>query len=87
MRVRTGTEVGARVRSLRAQKGLSQSQVASQAGVSRKWLSELERGKATVSLDLLLRVVATLGGELDLRPQADRHDIDLGAIVDAHRGP
>lgn len=75
------------MRALRARKGLSQSQVATQAGVSRKWLSDLERGKATVSLDLLLRVVAILGGELDLRPRSDRQNVDVGAIVDAHRRP
>ena len=85
MRVRTAADVGVRVRALRIQRGLTQSQVAQRARVSRKWLSDLERGKASVSLDLLLRVVITLGGELDLRPEAGRPEIDLGAIVEAHR--
>ena len=87
MRVHTPSEVGARVRSLRGQKRLSQSQLAKQAGVSRKWLSDLERGKATVSLDLLFRVVTSLGGELDLRSRPDTRDVDVGAIVEAHRRP
>jgi HTH-type transcriptional regulator / antitoxin HipB len=46
----------------RRELGLSQAQLAERAGVSRKWLSEFERGKSTAELGLVLRLL----DELDL---------------------
>jgi len=43
---------------------LSQSQLASQTGVSRKWLSEFERGKTAAELGLVLRLLNGLGLEI-----------------------
>jgi y4mF family transcriptional regulator len=58
------TEIGTRVRTRRKSLGMSQSDLAAQAGVSRKWVSELENGKRTVQLDQVLDVLGVL--ELDL---------------------
>jgi transcriptional regulator with XRE-family HTH domain len=47
--------------------GLSQESLARQAGTSRKWLSEFERGATTaVELPLVLRVLAALDLAVDI---------------------
>ena len=73
-------EVGAAVRAAREGLGLTQAEVASAAGVSRKWLSEAEGGKSDVSLGLVLGVLDALGYEVEFAPQSD--DFDLEAHLD-----
>jgi HTH-type transcriptional regulator / antitoxin HipB len=60
--------LGARVRQLRAEEGLSQQQLAERAFVSRKWLMEFEGGKSTVEANKVLDVLQALGYEVELRP-------------------
>ena len=47
--------------------GLSQTQLALQTGVSRKWLSEFERGKTAAELGLVLRLLDGLGLQISLK--------------------
>jgi len=51
---------------LRERSGITQSELAGAAGVGRKWLSQLENGKATAEIGLILRLVHTLGYEVEL---------------------
>lgn len=54
-------EVFARnLRRLRAAKGLSQDDLAYEAGISRSYLSQLEKGAFYASLRIVGRVAATL---------------------------
>ena len=53
--------LGARVRQLRTEKKLSQEAFGEQSGISTKYVSDLERGSANVSVHVLERVAATLG--------------------------
>lgn len=53
--------VGATLRDRRRQLGLDQMTVALLAGVSRKSVSEMERGKATIRVDTLVRVLDVVG--------------------------
>jgi transcriptional regulator with XRE-family HTH domain len=46
---------------------LTQERVAFVAGVNRRVVGELEAGKATVQLEIVLRVAGALGLELNLR--------------------
>ena len=46
--------------------GLSQSALAAKAGLSRSYLASVERGRANPSLDVIMRLAAGLGLELDL---------------------
>ena len=69
-------EVGAALRAAREGLGLTQAQVASAAGVSRKWLSEAESGKAAVSLGLVLGVLDALGYEAEFVPKPDEFDLE-----------
>jgi transcriptional regulator with XRE-family HTH domain len=54
-------ELGARIRALREEKGLSLRPVAEHAGVSESFLSQVERGVASPSVASLRRVAEALG--------------------------
>ncbi|MCY4400593.1 MAG: helix-turn-helix transcriptional regulator [Gemmatimonadetes bacterium] len=57
----TPAEIGQIVRAARKAQGLRQDQLAGAAGVGVRFVSELERGKATVRLEKVLAVLDTLG--------------------------
>ncbi|GAA0896298.1 cupin domain-containing protein [Pseudonocardia zijingensis] len=56
-----GSDLGARLRALRARHGLSARQVAEAAAVSPAYLSRLEHGKVSPTVDTLTRVVQAMG--------------------------
>lgn len=51
---------GARVRSLREARGLSQEQLAELAGMHRTYVSSLERGQRNVGLDNVIAIASAL---------------------------
>jgi XRE family transcriptional regulator, regulator of sulfur utilization len=53
-------EFGATVRRLREKRGLSQEKFAALAGISRTYMSEVERGVTTVSIETIAKVAAAL---------------------------
>jgi transcriptional regulator with XRE-family HTH domain len=64
MRLDRMDDLGTAVRAERRRRGLSQSQLATTAGVSREWLSRLENGAPRLEADKLLRVLAHLDFDL-----------------------
>ena len=70
MRVRTATDLGAFIRERRVKLGMDQSDLAENAGTSRKWIVEVEQGKPRAEIGLVLRTLKALGVSLDLA--ADR---------------
>lgn len=52
--------VGARIRLLRKQRGLTQEDVAEKSSVNATYYGRIERGEANVSLDLLAAIAASL---------------------------
>jgi transcriptional regulator with XRE-family HTH domain len=66
MQIRTPRDLGACVRGLRHQAGLSQAELASRAGVGRQWLVELEAGKRTAEVGLVLTTLQAVGATLDI---------------------
>lgn len=52
---------GQAVRTARKERGLSQRALAARCGCSQRFVSELERGKATAELGKALRVLSELG--------------------------
>jgi HTH-type transcriptional regulator/antitoxin HipB len=60
--------LGIRVRKLRTVAGWTQQELADRSFVSRKWLIDLERGKATVAANRVLDVLQALGYEIELVP-------------------
>lgn len=66
-RATSPAELGRRLARLRAQRGLTQNQVAQQLGISRRYICEMEAGKPSLYSDRLFRL-------LDL--------LDAGLVVD-----
>ncbi len=60
MLIRRPSELGAIIMAVRRSRGLSQAQLADRLGVSRVWLGQVERGKASPRLDLVMRVLNEL---------------------------
>ncbi len=89
MTVRSVRDLAAAVRGRRADLGISQDELATRAGVSRKWVYEFEAGKPGAELAFTLRVLDALGLAIEVAPtpQVDRSATDLDAILDEYRGP
>jgi HTH-type transcriptional regulator/antitoxin HipB len=91
MRVRTSRELGAILRDRRKRQTLSQIELSEKAGVSRKWVVEMEKGKARAELALVLRVLDALDLVLKIDPgsrsgkKRRTTGIDINAIVEAAR--
>ncbi len=66
LRIVHAFDIALAVRGRRRQLKLCQSEVARAAGVGREWLVDLEHGKPSVELGLVLRTLAVLGIELDV---------------------
>lgn len=60
-------QLGALIRERRRELGLTQTEVAEVANTNLRFLSELERGKPTARLENVMRILATLGIELEAR--------------------
>lgn len=53
--------IGKRLRGIRAERGLTLQQVAAASGLTRAFLSQLERGETSASVSSLYRICAALG--------------------------
>jgi HTH-type transcriptional regulator / antitoxin HipB len=86
MRIRTPADLGALIRDRRIKLHLDQKSLAAQAGVSRQWIVEAERGKPRAEIGLLLRTLGALGIALEVakehHPQPKDRSVSRG--VDAH---
>lgn len=67
--VSNSIELGAAIRAERKRLGVTQKQLAMAAGTGLRFLSELERGKPTVRIDGVFRVLQALGFKLHLGMQ------------------
>jgi HTH-type transcriptional regulator/antitoxin HipB len=66
MKIRTATDLGAFIRERRIKLEMDQSDLAEKAGISRKWIVEVEQGKPRAEIGLVLRTLTTLGVSLDI---------------------
>lgn len=66
--VLTVGQLGMEMRRLRLAAGLTQAELADRAGVSRRWLGQLERGHLRAEADKVMRVVRALGLAVRLEP-------------------
>lgn len=58
---KTSHELGALIRAERKSLGLTQADLAAASGVSLRFIGELERGRPSVGLERVLRVLQLLG--------------------------
>lgn len=80
--IRTPRELGAAIRRARQDRRLSQTELATKAGVGRQWLSELEGGKSSVELGRVLAVLAVLDLAITLTPTSGgRSPVDLDELL------
>jgi y4mF family transcriptional regulator len=89
MSVRSIRDAAVAVRGRRTDLGMSQDELASRAGVSRKWVVEFESGKPSAEFALVIRVLDALGLVIELGPPNEPRDgapVDLDDILDEHRG-
>ncbi len=79
-------EVGSRVRSVRSRRGLTRKNLAFHSDVSERYLAQLERGTANVSLALLSRISKALGVRIgSLLPEQEESCIKyppLGELIE-----
>ncbi len=59
--------LGPLIRARRKELGLNQTELADVAGTTLRFVSELERGKATAQLEGVFRVLAALGIRIEAR--------------------
>src|SRR5215472_15584224 len=65
-------QLGQRVRTMRALRGMSRKVLAKVSGISERYIAQLESGKGNVSIVLLRRVSHAMGAHLeDLIPSGD----------------
>src|SRR5689334_25404678 len=65
-------QLGRRVRTMRALRGMSRKVLARVSGISERYIAQLESGKGNVSIVLLRRVSDAMGAHLeDLIPSND----------------
>ena len=68
---RTVGHLGLELRRLRQEAGLTQAELAERAGVSRRWISQVERGHERAEAGNLMRVVRALGLAVRFEPAVD----------------
>lgn len=59
--MRTGQIVARNIRRLRTERGLSQEELAAQAGLNRNYVGMIERGENSPTVDTLDRIAEALG--------------------------
>src|ERR1700749_717725 len=65
-------QLGQRVRTMRALRGMSRKVLAKVSGISERYIAQLESGKGNVSIVLLRRVASAMGAHLeDLIPSSE----------------
>ncbi len=90
LHVRSTTDLSALVKTNRKKHGLTQAQLAKMSGIKPLWISQFERGKTTVQLDLVLRVLRVLDVRLCVEntPSYERNTslhenvVDLDKLLD-----
>lgn len=69
MKLATPAELGALLRARRKEKGLTQTDLAGLCGVSVRFVSEVERGRPTAGIGLVLRLCARLALDVSVTPR------------------
>lgn len=74
--------VGSAVRAARREAGLPRHALAEVAGISERYIGQLETGRANVSLNVLQKIAAALGAEIvDLLDEGQAHYAPLSDLL------
>jgi len=80
-RLKDISSIGAKIRSIRKAQGVSQETLAGLAGTGQRYISELERGKATARIREMLKVLEALGAGLYIADQKEAVELNRMSIV------
>lgn len=94
MRIRTTGDLATVSRGRRLDLGWTQAEVARRVGVSRKWVSDFERGRTSADLSTVLRLLEILdlwleagtaaGAGPPTPPSIDHNTVDLDDVLDRY---
>ena len=70
-KLKSVAQLGAKLKKFRKSQNVTQQELADLAGVSRKAISELERGKETLRMDIALKVLSVSDIKLMLEDSGD----------------
>jgi transcriptional regulator with XRE-family HTH domain len=73
------------VRDVRLRHGLSQRRLAVRAGAGQAWISRIEQGKISPSIESLERLLLVMGESLSLQAARSVEDEDDRTWQEAHR--
>lgn len=85
MRVASPMSLSSAIKSRRLDLKITQEDLAKSAGVSRRTITALEAGKATVRLDVLLRLIEALRLTIDVAPSESGgrgEAVDLDSLLE-----
>jgi y4mF family transcriptional regulator len=71
-RVKSPADIGALIREARKRSDLDQETTAALVGVGARFMSEVERGKPSAQLGLVLKVLERLGLEVWIAPRGTK---------------
>jgi transcriptional regulator with XRE-family HTH domain len=74
MKSNINDEVGFNIRRIREERGLSQEELATLAGLHRAYIGQIERGEKNIGLKNLEKIAKTL--DVDIRVLVDIEPID-----------
>ena len=83
MIIRSSEDIGGAIYEARRKLRLTQKELAKRAGVSTRWLREVEHGKATSQIGLVLRIMGFLGLELDIGYRSSQPHEDYPDLANA----
>jgi y4mF family transcriptional regulator len=82
LRIDSARDLGLYVRDRRRALAMTQADLASAAQVSRRWLADLEAGKATAEIGLAFRALHALGLIITVHPVEPAPDgVDLDELL------
>ena len=70
-KLKTVAEIGQRVRQIRKEQGVSQETLAGLAGTGPRYVSELERGKETIRLKELTKLLDAMGAGIYIMTESE----------------
>lgn len=86
----TSADVGDAVREGRTEKGWTQSRLAKKAGVSRKFISDIEGGHPRAELEKTITVLSALDIHAlalpSVKPERQRRHVDLDQVLRDYHG-
>jgi len=78
-------DIGSLIRQERTKHGWSQTELGELAGVQQTWISQVERGKPTAQIGLVLQVLRALQLSLYAEP-ARKEEINLDQLLESSEG-